>query len=464
MVIPPSPKTRSGSCKEALDLGRWLFVQYGRESRCQIPLSSSRKRRHSGLPRRERRQTLEKLAAQEAQMDALLRELDAARQATATAEKKAEELRALAASANAAANALEFDEATTRTRLIDSLLASVGWNVAAGEASTEQVGKEVEVKHQPTASGLGYADYVLWDDNGNPLAVIEAKKTSVEPERGRHQAKLYADGLEKMHGHRPVIFYTNGYDIWMWDDVLGYPPAKVVRLLFKGQPAAPRQLSAYKERKPLDTIEINEQIVNRLYQIEAIKRVVERFAAKHRQALIVQATGTGKTRVAIALAELLIRAGWVKRVLFLCDRRELRKQAKNAFNDFLPEPLSDRHARVRPNASERIFLATYPAMQKVFQSFDVGFFDLIIADESHRSIYNVYGDMFHYFDCLQIGLTATPVDFVSRNTFSLFGCEGQLPTANYDLEQAVKGRLPYAVRGLRAHDAVSRARGSGSTS
>ena len=162
---------------------------------------------------------------------------------------------------------------------------------------------------------------------------------------------------------------------------------------------------------------------------------------------MVQATGTGKTRVAIALADLLIRGGWVKRILFLCDRRELRKQAKNAFGDYLAEPIRIISSRVNSSATERIFLATYPAMQKVYQSFDVGFFDLIIADESHRSIYNVYGDMFHYFDCLQVGLTATPVDFVARNTFSLFGCEGQLPTANYDLEQAVEDRwlVPFEV-------------------
>ena len=240
-----------------------------------------------------------------------------------------------------------------------------------------------------------------------------------------------------MHGQRPVIFYTNGYDIWMWDDVLGYPPRKVFGYYSKDSLQYLVNFQR-KARKPLNSLEPNATIVNRLYQIEAIKRVSERFTDGHRKALIVQATGTGKTRVAIALAELLIRAGWVKRVLFLCDRRELRKQAKNAFGDFLSEPIRIVSSRVNQAASERIFLATYPAMQKVFQSFDVGFFDLIIADELHRSIYNVYGDMFHYFDCLQIGLTATPVDYVSRNTFSLFGCEGQLPTANYDLEQAVK--------------------------
>jgi type I restriction enzyme, R subunit len=427
--------------QEAFDLGRWLLIQYGKGDAKSIPAfaqpSPEEADESKGQLKREKRQVLEKLAAQEVQMETLLRDLEAARQATATAEKNVEEIRALASSSAATANLLEFNEATTRARIIDSLIAAAGWNVAMGTASTAEVGKEVEVKHQPSASGLGYADYVLWDDNGNPLAVIEAKKTSVDPELGRQQAKLYADGLEKMHGHRPVIFYTNGYDIWMWDDVLGYPPRKVFGYYSKD---SLQYLVNYQRaaRKSLNSLEPNVAIVNRLYQIEAIKRVSERFAAGHRKALVVQATGTGKTRVAIALAELLIRAGWVKRVLFLCDRRELRKQAKNAFGDFLSEPIRIVSSRVNQSASERIFLATYPAMQKVYQSFDVGFFDLIIADESHRSIYNVYGDMFHYFDCLQIGLTATPVDFVSRNTFSLFGCEGQLPTANYDLEQAVK--------------------------
>jgi type I restriction enzyme R subunit len=426
--------------QEAYDLGRWLSVQYGSGSAGSIapfraPNADS-ETATAGLGR-DRRQILEKLAVQEAQMQVLLRGLDVARKAAAAAEKDANEIRALTASANATANALEFNEAATRNRLIDSLLASAGWNVAATEASTAEVGKEIEVKDQPTESGLGYADYVLWDDNENPLAVIEAKKTSVDPERGRHQAKLYADGLEKMCGHRPVIFYTNGFDIWIWDDKQGFPPRKLFGFYSKD---SLQYLANFQrvERKPLNTMEINESIVNRLYQIEAIKRVTERFSNKHRKALLVQATGTGKTRVAIALAELLIRAGWVKRVLFLCDRRELRKQAKNAFNYFLSEPIRIVTSRMQRDVSERIFLATYPAMQKVFQSFDVGFFDLIIADESHRSIYNVYSDIFHYFDCLQIGLTATPVDFVTRSTFRLFDCEGQLPTANYDLEQAVR--------------------------
>lgn len=427
--------------QEAFDLGRWLLIQYGNGDALSIEgftqPTTGKDDETKGQLKREKRQVLERLAAQEAQMEVLLRELEAAREGATTAEKKGEEIRELASSSAATANLLEFNEATTRARIIDSLLATAGWDVALGEVSTGEVGKEVEVLHQPTASGVGYADYVLWDDNGNPLAVIEAKKTAVDAERGRHQAKLYADGLERMHDHRPVIFYTNGYDIWMWDDALGYPPRKLFGYYSKD---SLQYLVNYQRlgRKPLNSLEPSVSIVNRLYQIEAIKRVSERFTDSHRRALIVQATGTGKTRVAIALVDLMIRAGWVKRVLFLCDRRELRKQAKNAFSDFISEPIRIVSSRINQSASERIFLATYPAMQKVYQSFDVGFFDLIIADESHRSIYNVYGDMFHYFDCFQIGLTATPVDFVSRNTFSLFGCEGQLPTANYDLEQAVK--------------------------
>lgn len=438
---PATVPTALWLIQEAFDLGRWLFVQFAKGDAAAIPPFvrpiSEAADDSKGQLKREKRQVLEKLAAQEVQMEALLRELDAMREAAATAEKKVEEIQSLASSGAATANILAFNEATTRARIIDSLLATANWNVGLGNTGTPEVGKEVEVKHQPTASGLGYADYVLWDDNGNPLAVIEAKKTAVDPERGRQQAKLYADGLEKMHGQRPVIFYTNGYDIWMWDDVLGYPPRKLFGYYSKD---SLQYLVNFQRtgRKPLNSLEPNATIVNRLYQIEAIKRVSERFTDSHRKALVVQATGTGKTRVAIALAELLIRAGWVKRVLFLCDRRELRKQAKNAFGDFMSEPIRIVSSRVNQSASERIFLATYPAMQQVYQSFDVGFFDLIIADESHRSIYNVYGDMFHYFDCLQIGLTATPIDFVSRNTFSLFGCEGQLPTANYDLEQAVQ--------------------------
>lgn len=436
---PATSKSALWLLQEAYDLARWSFIQYAKGDLKSIPAYSAPTGQDDskGQLKREKKAILEKLAAQEAQMSELLKELDQVRTAAATVEKQKEEIKALANSAQESANLLEFDETTTRARIIDSLLADAGWHVAAGEESTDEVGKEVQLEDQPTPSGTGYADYVLWNDDEKPLAVIEAKRTSVNPEKGRKQAELYADALEKQYGQRPVIFYTNGYDIWLWDDAQGYPPRKVYGYYSKD---SLQYLVTFQRqsKKPLDSLEPDENIINRLYQIEAVKRVTERFTQKHRKSLVVQATGTGKTRVAIALAELLIRAGWVKRVLFLCDRRELRKQAKNAFNNFTPsEPIRIVTSRANRSASERIFIATYPAMQKVYRSFDTGYFDLIIADESHRSIYNVYGDLFHYFDCLQVGLTATPIDFVTRSTFDLFNCEGQLPTANYDLEQAI---------------------------
>lgn len=443
------PQTALWLLCEAHDLIRWLLVNFEKVDPALLPkFENPTPPQGNDLKEIERirRKTQEALAAKEEELKVVLAELEEERSKTKTAERTKEELQLFAKEASNSADVLKFDEATTRSRIIDGLLASAGWSVGEGMSSTDEVVKELEVDGQPTASGKGFVDYVLKNDDGLPLAIIEAKKTSVEPERGRKQAKLYADSVEKSTGQRPVIYYTNGYDIWLWDDV-EYPPRKVhgyyskdsLEYLVKFQRS---------NRKELAILSPQENIVNRLYQLEAIKRVCERFEEKHRKCLIVQATGTGKTRVAIALSELLIRAGWAKRILFLCDRRELRKQGKNAFTDFLPEePIKVVSSRVSGSASERIFVATYPAMLKVYQSFDVGFFDLIIADESHRSIYNIYGELFRYFDSLQVGLTATPVDFVSRNTFDLFHCEGQLPTANYDLEQAVEDDylVPYEV-------------------
>ena len=435
--------------REAFDLGRWLVVNFKKADIKSLPQFTKPVRpgdgQSPGSSAAETKRVLDQLAAQKAQMDLLLSELEQARQQAESSDKKLSELQlqAMAKTGVESADILKFDEATTRARIIDSMIASAGWNVASGTKSTDQVAKEYEVQGQPTTTGKGFVDYVLFDSDGSPLAVVEAKKTAADPERGRKQAQLYADALELQTGQRPVIFYTNGYDLWLWDDVGGYPPRKVYGYYSKDSLQYLVKFQR-KNRKDLATLVPQERIVNRLYQIEAIKAVSERFTDRHRKALIVQATGTGKTRVAIALAELLIRAGWAKRVLFLCDRKELRKQAKNAFTEYLEsEPIRIVNSRASGESTERIFIATYPAMLKVYQSFDVGFFDLIIADESHRSIYNIYGDLFHYFDSLQIGLTATPVNFVTRSTFGLFNCEGQLPTFNYDLEQAVTSEPPY---------------------
>jgi type I restriction enzyme R subunit len=344
--------------------------------------------------------------------------------------QQAEQLAALQAEGQKTADLLHLTEQETRQRLIDRDLARAGWNVGYKGTNT------AEVTQEQVLVNSGRADYVLWDDNGKPLAVVEAKKTSRDVEAGRKQAIAYANALEAQYGQRPVIFTANGHDITIWDDAQGYPP----RPLFGFYSKDSLQYKVYQRgaKKLLAEITVDPAITNRLYQIEAIRRVSERFTEKRRRALLVQATGTGKTRVAISLTDVLMRAGWVKRVLFLCDRTELRKQAKNAFSEFLKEPLVILDSGTQQDRNARIYLATYPALDGFFQNFDPGYFDLLIADESHRSVYNHYRDLFRYFDCLQVGLTATPVGFISRNSFQFFDCGDRDPTFNYDLDEAVE--------------------------
>ena len=436
--------------REAWDLGRWLFITYGQGEAEAVSEFGQPEPPKSvkGDYKKERKALLEQYAKQEARMQALLAELEFERQKASQLEKTAGELAKFQDKGQRVANDLHFDEATTRKRLIDMQLAEHGWDIGADGVNTEAISQEEKVLHQPTETGVGYADYVLWDDNGKPLAVIEAKKSAVDAEKGRHQARHYADGLEKMHGQRPVIFYTNGHDIWIWDDhpEQGYPPRKLYG--FYSKTSLQYLIRQRRERKPLNSVSPRPEILGeRLYQHEALKRVCERFEEKQRKALIVQATGTGKTRLAIAISDVAMQAGWVKRVLFLCDRRELRKQAKNAYSEFLSAPVTILTSKSVDDDVNSIFLATYPAMDKVYQRFDPGFFDLIIADESHRSIYNVYGDLFRYFDALELGLTATPVEMVSRSTCRLFGCDFKQPTANYTLDRAIEEEylVPYEV-------------------
>ena len=375
-------------------------------------------------------------------MQKLLDDLEKTRAEAHAAQASAEELRDRLQAAQQFASVLDFSEEQTRRRLIDSLLAAADWKVGANGQSTDEVGQENEVRHQPVPSGIGSADYVLWDDNGKPLAVVEAKKTAVDPEVGRTQAKCYADGLETDHKQRPVIFYTNGFDIWIWDDAAGYTPRKVYGFYSKDSLRTLIYQQAKRAERPLSKILPDKNIAGRLYQTEAVRRVLERFQNRYRKVLLVQATGTGKTRVAISICEALIRAGWGNRILFLCDRRELRKQAHNAFKRFLPdEPRVYVTSQTYKDREHRIYLATYPAMMKCFETFDVGFFDLVIADESHRSIYNRYRDLLRYFDALQVGLTATPrCELISRNTYELFACENDNPTAFYSYTDAANDR------------------------
>ncbi len=436
--------------REAWDLGRWLHATHNNGDLKQLPdyQSPQPNQDSKGKLKREKKALLEQYAKAEARMQALLAELEQERAQRIEIEKSAEELAKAQSKANQVASDLHFNEAATRKWLIDTELADQGWDVGADGTNTESVTQEEKVLHQPTHSGEGYADYVLWDDNGQPLAVVEAKKSSVDAEKGRHQARHYADGLEKMHGQRPVIFYTNGHDIWIWDDhpAQNYPPRQLFDFYSKN--SLQYLIRQRRERKPFNSVSPKPEILtDRLYQHEALKRICERYEEKKRKALAVQATGTGKTRLAIALTDVAMQAGWAKRVLFLCDRRELRKQAKNAYNEFLSAPVTVLTSKSVNDDENSIFVATYPAMIKNFLRFDPGFFDLIIADESHRSIYNIYGDLFRYFDSLQLGLTATPIEMVSRSTCQLFACDYKHPTCDYPLERAVEeGYLvPYNV-------------------
>ena len=340
------------------------------------------------------------------------------------------------------ADSLQWNEAKTRALLIDAMLLQAGWDVQ----NPDQVGQEFEVDFPNNPSGKGYADYVLWGDNGQPLAVVEAKKSgNTSIQAGREQARLYADAFERMGYQRPVIFYTNGYETFIWDDqqyntyrpVYGFYSKDSIEYLIYQRNYRVADLEQFNP---------NLKIADRPYQIEAIKTVAAHFQKQRRKALIIQATGTGKTRVAIALAELLLNKGWAKRALFLCDRKELRVQADDAFKINLPsEPRCVIGETNKIDQSARIFIATYPGMMNRFAQLDVGFFDLIIADESHRSIYNKYRDLFDYFDALQVGLTATPVRFISRNTFDMFDCETTDPTFEFGLDAAINNEPPYLV-------------------
>lgn len=409
--------------REAYDLGCWLYVTAGQGDVSDCP--------QFAFPPKISSDQTAVLAAKESELQRISALLEEERK---KAKKAIMAVESLKKSAQLASSELKFSEEQTRKRLIDLQLAEVGWNVDDSDA----VSLELEIADQPTKTGKGYADYVLWGDDDMPLAVIEAKKTSVDAKVGKKQAECYADGLEKEYGQRPVIFYTNGFDIFIWDDHKnqGYPERRIFGFYSKD---SLQYLVKQREVKvDLLKVELNREIAGRKYQLDAIRNALDVFSNKRRKGLFVLATGTGKTRIAVSLTEALSSARWARRILFLCDRLELRKQAKNAFQELTDFPLINVTSSTFRNRDSRVYLATYPAMLKVYQTFDVGFFDLIIADESHRSIYNVYGDIFKYFDSLQIGLTATPRNSISHNTFDMFQCQDQDPTFYYSYDEGVE--------------------------
>ena len=368
------------------------------------------------------------------ELDALKRDRDARKDIEGELEALRERLAAIKAENETVPETRDWNESTTRRLIIDLALQRAGWPL------DQEHDREYEVTGMPNDSGLGYADYVLWGDDGKPLAVVEAKKTTVDAAKGRQQAKLYADCLEAMHGQRPIIFYTNGYETHLWDDQ-AYTPRRVAGFYKKDELASLLHRRAHRE--PLDVTRVKNAIVERYYQKRAIGSIGEQFGQARRKALLVMATGSGKTRVAIALVDLLQRAGWVKRALFLADRVSLVNQAVGAFKAHLPES-SPVNLVAEKDKAGRVYVCTYPTMMGLIDEttgtearFGVGHFDLVIIDEAHRSVYQKYGAIFRYFDSLLVGLTATPRDQVDRNTYELFDLEPGVPTDAYELATAV---------------------------
>lgn len=365
-------------------------------------------------------------------------ELEVKEQALEEAETEIDVLReqiaAIKAENEAVPETRDWNEDKTRGLIIDVDLQRAGWPLDRPRD------REYEVTGMPNKEGTGYVDYVLWGDDGKPLAVVEAKRTGVDPKVGRQQAKLYADCLEAMHGQRPIIFYTNGYVNWLWDDQ-AYPPRRVAGFYKKDELTT--LLRRRQQRQAVDVADVKDEIAGRYYQKRAIASIGQQFTARRRNALLVMATGTGKTRTAIALVDLLQRTGWVKRTLFLADRLSLVRQAVNAFKAHLPES-GPVNLAIEKDGVGRVYVSTYQTMMGLIDQsdgsaarFGVGHFDLVIVDEAHRSVYQKYGAIFRYFDSLRVGLTATPREQVDRNTYELFGLEPGMPTDAYELATAV---------------------------
>lgn len=431
----PAPTTALGVVRELFHICYWAGRTYLRKGAEQlegvtydesvIPHPPS----HQGSVASV--EELERLKKQRDEADERQRELEA------ELESLRDRLAAIRADNERVPDTHNYSEAETRRRIIDLELRRAGWTLS------EARDREYEVTGMPNAKGVGYADYVLWGDDGKPLAVVEAKKTMVDARVGQQQAKLYADCLERMPvsgGQRPLIYFTNGYKTWLWDDLM-YPPREVAGYAKKDE--LNTLIRRRDQRQPLDVAQVREAIAGRYYQKRAIGSIARHFAESHRKSLLVMATGTGKTRTAIALVDLLQRAGWVKRALFLADRVALVKQAVNAFKQHLPES-SPVNLVTEKDKTGRVYVSTYPTMMGLIDEtdgdearFGVGHFDLIVIDEAHRSVYQKYGAIFEYFDSLLVGLTATPRDQVDRNTYHLFGLMQGMPTDAYELETAV---------------------------
>ncbi|MCR4525362.1 DEAD/DEAH box helicase family protein [Kocuria rhizophila] len=415
------------------------------------------------LTREQVVQLAQKFKDQDAKYQKLLKERDdLAAQQQATIEELQAAVRA-GREVPVARDDRDLNENETRATNIDTLLFEAGWELS------DPRDREFTVSGMPTASGTGRVDYVLWGTDGRPLAIVEAKASHVSLRDGQHQAKLYADALEREHGRRPVIFLSNGYEHEIWDDAAGYPPRRVQGFYTRDELELAIQRRG--TRAALAQAPIDESIAGfeRPYQTRAIRAVDDAFDRKQRAALLVMATGSGKTRTAIALVKQLQEQNWAKNVLFLADRTALVRQAKRAFAELLTDTASVNLVDER-HGTGRVYLSTYPTMLNLIHEneggvrrFGPGFFDLVIVDEAHRSVYQKYRAIFEHFDSLLLGLTATPKDDIDHNTYQLFALEDGVPTDAYTLEEAVAdGKLVpprgkeistgFIRRGMRYHE------------
>lgn len=430
-IVPPAFAVQS--LKSLFEFIQWVDYSYGSDYQARTFDEQRIPKTHVSLDMQKIRAQESLLGEKDAEIERLRQQLAELADKYTGAKERNRQSRTITME--------DLSEFSTRKIYIDAMLLGMDWEL---EGPDSDVSQEYEVEGMAGVPGQkGYADYVLWGRDGKPLAVVEAKKACKDPNTGRTQAKLYADCLELRFGQRPVMFTTNGFDTFFWDDK-GGPQRKVSRIFSKTD--LERIIERRTSRLPLESITISNAITDRYYQQAAIRSVCEEISRGVRKHLLVMATGTGKTRTAASLVDVLSRGHHITNVLFLADRTALVLQAKDDFKTYLPNMSLCNLCANKDDASARIVFSTYPTIMNAIDRekskdggmlFSPAHFDLIVIDESHRSIFKKYRAIFEYFDAILLGLTATPKTEVARNTYEFFELENGVPTYAYDYDTAV---------------------------
>ena len=430
-IVPPAFAVQS--LKSLFEFIQWVDYSYGSDYQARAFDEQRIPKTHVSLDMQKIRAQESLLGEKDAEIERLRQQLAELADKYTGAKERNRQSRTITME--------DLSEFSTRKIYIDAMLLGMDWEL---EGPDSDVSQEYEVEGMAGVPGQkGYADYVLWGRDGKPLAVVEAKKACKDPNTGRTQARLYADCLELRFGQRPVMFTTNGFDTFFWDDK-GGPQRKVSRIFSKTD--LERIIERRTSRLPLESITISNAITDRYYQQAAIRSVCEEISRGVRKHLLVMATGTGKTRTAASLVDVLSRGHHITNVLFLADRTALVSQAKDDFKTYLPNMSLCNLCANKDDACGRIVFSTYPTIMNAIDSakskdggmlFSPAHFDLIIIDESHRSIFKKYRAIFEYFDAILLGLTATPKTEVARNTYEFFELENGVPTYAYDYDTAV---------------------------